>query len=495
MPTQAAGRRRQEPHATHRGDRAPRAGDHAHRPRLARDARRHPRRLLRDARRRSTRSATSRVPDPTLITIQPWDPSLLPAIEKAIRTSDLDLNPQNDGKIIRIPIPSLTEERRKNLVKHAHKHAEEGRVADPQRAPRRQRAPEEAAQGPRGQRGRREARPRRGPEAHRPAHRGDQRDPEEEGSGDHGGLTPLAAALAAVRVRLSVPPARSLACLRSSAPRLHRGPRSPSTITHRRSTPTAPAPGASSTGSSASTPTKGDARVEIRPDEDPLRLLHRFPAGEPWRSATRRRRGLHVVVARGHSCPLPTPSTATTGAPRAPRAPPARNHRLRLRRRRARTSYEYRRPSSTPPPPSRGAGALPRRARSATTPSPTASRPPSPDGAAPREPTCARAYREQLAEPFAREVALLAARPALRAARAARARRALRPPRRARRRTSPPGSRPSPRAIRPRTIEAAVEASVEALGDELLARARGGRAPAPRSATGGRRASTSAPPS
>jgi ribosome recycling factor len=68
------------------------------------------------------------VPDPTLITLQPWDPSLLPAIEKAIRTSDLDLNPQNDGKIIRIPVPSLTEERRKNLVKVAHKHAEEARV-------------------------------------------------------------------------------------------------------------------------------------------------------------------------------------------------------------------------------------------------------------------------------------------------------------------------------------------------------------------------------
>lgn len=68
-------------------------------------------------------------PDPTLLTIQPWDASLLPAIEKAIRTSDLDLNPQNDGKVIRIPVPSLTEERRKTLVKHAHKHAEEGRVA------------------------------------------------------------------------------------------------------------------------------------------------------------------------------------------------------------------------------------------------------------------------------------------------------------------------------------------------------------------------------
>jgi ribosome recycling factor len=68
-------------------------------------------------------------PDAALITIQPWDPTLLPLIEKAIRTSDLDLNPQNDGKIIRIPVPPLTEERRKMLVKHAHKQAEEGRVA------------------------------------------------------------------------------------------------------------------------------------------------------------------------------------------------------------------------------------------------------------------------------------------------------------------------------------------------------------------------------
>jgi ribosome recycling factor len=69
------------------------------------------------------------IPDPTLITIQPWEASLLPAIEKAIRGSDLDLNPQNDGKVIRIPVPQLNEERRKTLVKHAHKHAEEGRVA------------------------------------------------------------------------------------------------------------------------------------------------------------------------------------------------------------------------------------------------------------------------------------------------------------------------------------------------------------------------------
>jgi ribosome recycling factor len=68
-------------------------------------------------------------PDPTLITIQPWDVSLIGAIEKAVRLADRDLNPQNDGKVIRIPVPQPTEERRKGLVKLAHKHAEEGRVA------------------------------------------------------------------------------------------------------------------------------------------------------------------------------------------------------------------------------------------------------------------------------------------------------------------------------------------------------------------------------
>jgi ribosome recycling factor len=68
-------------------------------------------------------------PDPTLIQVQPWEANLLPVIEKAIRSSDLGFNPQNDGKVIRIPVPPLTEERRKALVKNAHKHAEEGRVA------------------------------------------------------------------------------------------------------------------------------------------------------------------------------------------------------------------------------------------------------------------------------------------------------------------------------------------------------------------------------
>ncbi|PYP31397.1 MAG: ribosome recycling factor [Gemmatimonadetes bacterium] len=72
---------------------------------------------------------TVAAPEPKLLTVQPWDKSLLKAVEKAILASDLGLTPANDGNIIRIPIPSLTEERRKELVKVIHKFAEEGRVA------------------------------------------------------------------------------------------------------------------------------------------------------------------------------------------------------------------------------------------------------------------------------------------------------------------------------------------------------------------------------
>lgn len=72
---------------------------------------------------------TVHAPDPTLITIQPYDVSQIAAIEKAIRSSDLGLNPSNDGKVIRIPVPPLTEERRKEIVKHLHHIAEEHRVA------------------------------------------------------------------------------------------------------------------------------------------------------------------------------------------------------------------------------------------------------------------------------------------------------------------------------------------------------------------------------
>lgn len=68
-------------------------------------------------------------PEPKLLTIQPWDRGLLKAVEKAILASDLGLTPSNDGNLIRIPVPPLTAERRKELVKVVHKFAEEGRVA------------------------------------------------------------------------------------------------------------------------------------------------------------------------------------------------------------------------------------------------------------------------------------------------------------------------------------------------------------------------------
>jgi ribosome recycling factor len=71
--------------------------------------------------------ASLSVPEPAMIIAQPFDPSQLGAIEKAIRASDLGLNPANDGKVVRIPIPSLTEERRKELSRHVHKLTEEGR--------------------------------------------------------------------------------------------------------------------------------------------------------------------------------------------------------------------------------------------------------------------------------------------------------------------------------------------------------------------------------
>jgi len=71
--------------------------------------------------------ATLSIPEPAMIIAQPFDPSLMATIEKAIRAADLGLNPANDGKVIRIPIPALTEERRRDLSRHVHKMAEEGR--------------------------------------------------------------------------------------------------------------------------------------------------------------------------------------------------------------------------------------------------------------------------------------------------------------------------------------------------------------------------------
>ena len=72
---------------------------------------------------------TLNVPDPASIVISPWDPGAVPLIDKAIRTSDLGLNPTNDGKVVRVPIPTLTEDRRKDMVKHIHKVLENHRTA------------------------------------------------------------------------------------------------------------------------------------------------------------------------------------------------------------------------------------------------------------------------------------------------------------------------------------------------------------------------------
>lgn len=73
--------------------------------------------------------ASVHAPEPNMLTVQPWDQTQLGAIEKAIRSSDLGLNPSNDGKMVRIPIPPLTEERRKQLAKQVHEIAEEHRTA------------------------------------------------------------------------------------------------------------------------------------------------------------------------------------------------------------------------------------------------------------------------------------------------------------------------------------------------------------------------------
>jgi ribosome recycling factor len=73
--------------------------------------------------------ASVHAPEPQMLTVQPWDQTQVGAIEKAIRTADLGLNPSNDGKLVRIPIPPLTEERRKQLAKQVHDIAEDHRTA------------------------------------------------------------------------------------------------------------------------------------------------------------------------------------------------------------------------------------------------------------------------------------------------------------------------------------------------------------------------------
>jgi len=76
-----------------------------------------------------TQVASVSAPEPRLLTVQPWDRGLIGAVEKAIQAADLGLNPSNDGTIVRVPLPPLTEERRKELARVVHKLAEEGRIA------------------------------------------------------------------------------------------------------------------------------------------------------------------------------------------------------------------------------------------------------------------------------------------------------------------------------------------------------------------------------
>lgn len=70
-----------------------------------------------------------RTPDPNMIEIQPWDTGIIGEVEKALRTSDLGFNPQNDGKVVRVPVPPMTEERRREVVKHLHRVLEDHRTA------------------------------------------------------------------------------------------------------------------------------------------------------------------------------------------------------------------------------------------------------------------------------------------------------------------------------------------------------------------------------
>jgi ribosome recycling factor len=125
--------------------------------------------------------ASLSIPEPTMIVAQPFDPSLMGIIEKAIRSANLGLNPTNDGKVVRVPIPTLTEERRKELSKLVHKYTEEGRNGV--RQARRQRSPQEAPERPQDLRRRRAPRARRCAEDDRSTHRDARRSAEEERHG------------------------------------------------------------------------------------------------------------------------------------------------------------------------------------------------------------------------------------------------------------------------------------------------------------------------
>ena len=369
------------------------------------------------------------VTDPTLITLQPWDVSLIPAIEKAIRSSDLDLNPQNDGKLIRIPVPQLNEERRKNLVKMAHKHAEEGRVAirnvrrDVNEHLKKLLKEHELSEDD---------------EKHALAEvqkltdlhtERDRRRLEEEGSRGHGSLIPchpeggrpprgisgsfrwpripLVARPPPPTARADAPPS---ACSRSP-PASRTASRSSSP---RASRPTAAASRRVEYRLERVDTEQGRARTTIPPAEDPLRKHFRFPSGEPWQLSEQVETGLHVVTVEAQ---LPSPQDAEGDyyMARSPKAHPARNLVSAL----VDTEhdvYEYQEILRDPSSPLATARTL---SRLALKSDPVFAQAfaeafaTAVEGktAAPRIPDVRRLYRELLAEPFAREVAALAERP------------------------------------------------------------------------------------
>ena len=142
-------------------------------------------------RRRCKQLATINVPEPRMLTVQPFDPSSIKAIEKAIQESDLGLTPSNDGKLIRLPIPQLTEERRKELVKVVRNMAEEHRVAVREiRRDAMKHLKELVDNGEVGADEEHRAEEPR-PEADRRAHEADRRAAEAQGSRGHGGLSGL----------------------------------------------------------------------------------------------------------------------------------------------------------------------------------------------------------------------------------------------------------------------------------------------------------------
>ena len=280
------------------------------------------------------------VPDPTLITLQPWD-----AVAAAgDREGDPHLRPRPQPPERRQAHPHPGPPAHRGAAQEARQDRPQARRGgpgrDPQRAPRRQRPPQEAAEGPRDQRGRREARPRRGPEAHRPAHRRDRRRPEEEGSRDHGGLTSLEGQPSALEEFLVRSLSGSCSAPRRSSPSpaasraaRRRDPHADPCRRHLHTPRRVPA------GAQVD-PEKGNARVAIQPADDPSAL----PPLPHWRALAPDRGDRRRAFASSSSrrlLPSPQDVDGDYFRARSPKAHPARNFVSAFVDAEARGVYEY----------------------------------------------------------------------------------------------------------------------------------------------------------